>query len=37
MNGRGSCEKELKGAGCTNLVAVVERVSMKLLRQRGFI
>jgi hypothetical protein len=37
MNGRGNYERDLKGAGCMNLVAAVERVSMKLALQRGFI
>jgi hypothetical protein len=35
MNGRGNCEKYLKGRRCMNLVAAVESVSTKLALQRG--
>jgi hypothetical protein len=37
MNGRDNCEEDLKGAGYMNLVAAVERISMKLALLRGFI
>jgi hypothetical protein len=36
MNGRGNCERDLKGRGCKKFVAAVERVSIKLALKRRF-